>query len=155
MKKHLLFFALLFCVTLTASAQQQQQPKPQRFDPKVYQQRFELFTAEKAEFSKEEAEQFFKLFNEMKAKERLYYRQYNDIIRKTNTEQSSDKELSEKVAKMNQLQTAMANLEPEYYKKFKKIISDKKYFKFKKAEMLFQARELRERRNNNRSNNAK
>ena len=55
MKKHLLFFALLFCVTLTASAQQQQQPKPQRFDPKVYQQRFELFTAEKAEFSKEEA----------------------------------------------------------------------------------------------------
>lgn len=140
--KHILITTLLISFCLNINAQSQSQ----KFNPKVFQQRFESFTAEKAGFTKEEASQFFALYNEMKSKERLFYRQYNEILKNTHSDECDEKTISEKVAKMNQLNNESAKLEVEYYKKFKKIISDRKYFKFKKAEMLFHTKELRGRR---------
>lgn len=139
--RRLLISTLLLCTCFCMNAQSQQ-----KFNPKVFQQRFESFTAEKAEFTKEEAAKFFALYNEMKGKERSYYKQYNDLLKDTDSNDTDDKTISERVARMNQLNAESAKLETEYYKKFKKIISDRKYFKFKKAEKQFHARELRGRR---------
>lgn len=144
--KHLFISALLFCACLQTNAQQQQ-----KFDPKVFQQRFESFTAEKAEFSKEESTKFFELYNEMKGKERALYRQYTEILRHTNSTECDDKAIAAKVATLNHLDAESAKLETEYYKKFRRIISDRKYFQFKKAEMLFNSRELRGRRHNDKN----
>ena len=47
------------------------------------------------------------------------------------------------VNRMNELEIASYKLQPEYMKKLQKVISAKKYFLFKKAEMRFHSKELR------------
>lgn len=141
--KQLLITSILFCCSLTISAQQQQSQQRQRFNPKEYQQRFEAFTSERAGFTKDEAAKFFSLYNEMKDKERSYYREYNIILRETDPETVNDKTISNAVNRMNELEIARYKLQPEYMKKFQKVVSAKKYFLFKKAEMRFHSRELR------------
>lgn len=141
--KQLLITSILFCCSLTISAQHQQSQQRQRFNPKEYQQRFEAFTSERAGFTKDEAAKFFSLYNEMKDKERSYYREYNKILRETDPETVNDKTISNAVNRMNELEIARYKLQPEYMKKFQKVVSAKKYFLFKKAEMRFHSRELR------------
>lgn len=141
--KQLLITSILFCCCLTISAQHQQSQQRQRFNPKEYQQRFEAFTSERAGFTKDEAAKFFSLYNEMKDKERSYYREYNKILRETDPETVNDKTISNAVSRMNELEIARYKLQPEYMKKFQKVVSAKKYFLFKKAEMRFHSRELR------------
>ena len=130
--KQLLITSILFCCSLTISAQQQQSQQRQRFNPKEYQQRFEAFTSERAGFTKDEAAKFFSLYNEMKDKERSYYREYNKILRETDPETVNDKTISNAVSRMNELEIARYKLQPEYMKKFQKVVSAKKYFLFKK-----------------------
>jgi hypothetical protein len=104
--KQLLITSILFCCSLTISAQQQQSHQRQRFNPKEYQQRFEAFTSERAGFTKDEAANFFSLYNEMKDKERSYYREYNKILRETDPETVNDKTISNAVSRMNELEIA-------------------------------------------------
>lgn len=141
--KQLLITSLFFCCGLTLSAQQQQPQQHQKFNPKEYQQRFEAFTSECAGFTKDEAVKFFALYNEMKEKERSYYREYNKILRETKPEAMDEKAIVSAVNRMNELEIASYKLQPEYMKKLQKVISAKKYFLFKKAEMRFHSKELR------------
>ena len=143
--KQLLITTIMFCYCLTIGAQQQRPQQQQRFDPKEYQQRFEAFTSERAGFTKDEAAKFFALYNEMKDKERSFYREYNKILRETKPETVNDKNFISIVNRMNELEIASYKLQPEYIKKLQKVVSPKKYFLFKKAEMRFHSKELRRR----------
>ena len=145
--KKILFTLALCLVSVYGYAQRQE-----KFDPKEFQRKFEAFISEQANFTKEEATKFFALYNEMKDKERSNYKQYNELLKST-SENSDDKTITATVNKMYEIDQTNAKLESEYIKKIRKVISDRKYFLFKKAEMRFHSRALRERRQHSNPNN--
>lgn len=135
--KRLLFTLLLVWLTLPGFAQ--------KFSPQEYKLRFESYITEKAGLTKEEASKFFPLYQEMKDKQRVSFHEIRRITHRTvieNTDEESFRNLNDRVCELNM---QINKVEKEYLDKFRKIISNKKFFLVKKAEADFQYRELRER----------
>lgn len=141
MKKELLILLAIVFHSTICFAQDREQRK---FNPKEFQQRFEAFTAEQAGFTKEEAAKFFAIYNQKKEQERTLYRQTNELVRKTDLKNATDKEITLALNRMTALDASKAKLEQEFTKNARKVISDRKFLLFKAAETRFQARELRE-----------
>ncbi|MCF0186908.1 MAG: hypothetical protein HUJ98_10525 [Bacteroidaceae bacterium] len=135
-----IFLSLLFtCVASLSFAQ--------HFSPKDYQKRFEAYVTKEAGLTKEEAARFFPLYREMQEKQRVYYHEMRQITHKTNTQHTSESEFRKLNDKICELNINTHKMETAYLSKFRKIISDKKYFMVRKAEESFQHRELHRNQN--------
>lgn len=133
--KRILFTAiLLFAASFTFA---------QKFSPEEYRHKFETYVAEKAELTKEESVRFFPLYQEMKDKQRMYFHEIRGITRRTdvaNTSEASFRQLNDRITELN---IEIEKVEQEYLQKFRKVISDRKYFLVRRAEASFQNQELR------------
>ncbi len=136
-----LFLSLLLCVAALAQQQRDNKGQP-RFDPKAFDQKLEGFISEKAGFSEKESQAFFKLYNEMRDKQRQQQKEINDL-KKPAASGDTDAEMSKRVLRIAELEAKSANIKTEYYKKLAKVVPGKKLHKAIVAEDMFHRELLR------------
>ena len=133
---------------LVAAAQPQRQPHDgAQFDPQKFQQMVEQTLTKAGGLTTAEAEAFFPLYNEMRAKQREIGRQIHDLKQSTPT---SSKAYADTILRIKKLQLEMAELEQEYYKRILRKVSAEKVFKMMQAEDDFHRRMVRRNRDSSR-----
>lgn len=114
-----------------------------KFSPKEFNTRFEAFATEEAKLTPKEAGQFFPLYREMKEKQRNYYKKMRVLMKNLDNAQEESR-YAQANEELIQYKTATAQMELEYLKKFRKILSDKKIFLIQKAEIRFHRQALKQ-----------
>ncbi len=118
MNRRIALFALLCFCALGAAAQQQQ-----RFKPDEFRAQLEHHIIKEARLTREEADKFFPIFNEMKEKQRQIAQKAQELKRKC---PSTDKEAQEQVNKIAELGVQQAKVEKDYYAKLLKVVPARK-----------------------------
>ena len=115
--------------------------------------RLEQFKAEKRAYlvkeiglTPAEEKQFFPLYDELQSKKFELNRNVRTEMRRISRPNTpvSEAEYAASAAAANDLPLQEALLDKEYFEKFKKILSPQKLFLYKKAEMLFAKKILKE-----------
>jgi len=144
-----IFFLLMFLSTgllFTNAQQNRQHGQNKRFDIEEYRKKRDQYLIKEVGLTNEEAKQFLPLTNElMKKKYEL-----NKAVREEGRELMKKKEKTEDeyetlLDKNLDIRIKEAQLEKEYYQKFKKVLSAEKLYKYMKAEMKFTKNFVRER----------
>lgn len=126
----------------------------QTVSPKA-QNRLEQFKAEKRAYlikeiglTPAEEKQFFPLYEELQSKKFQLNRKVREEMKRIahSTMPVSENEYAASAAAINDLPLQEALLEKEYFEKFKKILSPKKMFLYKRAEALFAKKLLKDHR---------
>ena len=126
----------------------------QTVSPKA-QKRLEQFKAEKKAYlikeiglTPAEEKQFFPLYEELQSKKFQLNRKVRGEMKRIahSTMPVSENEYAASAAAINDLPLQEALLEKEYFEKFKKILSPKKMFLYKRAETLFAKKLLKDHR---------
>lgn len=126
----------------------------QTVSPKA-QNRLEQFKAEKRAYlikeiglTPAEEKQFFPLYEELQSKKFQLNRKVRGEMKRIahSTMPVSENEYAASAAAINDLPLQEALLEKEYFEKFKKILSPKKMFLYKRAETLFAKKLLKDHR---------
>ena len=126
----------------------------QTVSPKA-QNRLEQFKAEKKAYlikeiglTPAEEKQFFPLYEELQSKKFQLNRKVRGEMKRIahSTMPVSENEYAASAAAINDLPLQEALLEKEYFEKFKKILSPKKMFLYKRAETLFAKKLLKDHR---------
>ena len=126
----------------------------QTVTPKA-QNRLEQFKAEKKAYlikeiglTPAEEKQFFPLYEELQSKKFQLNRKVRGEMKRIahSTMPVSENEYAASAAAINDLPLQEALLEKEYFEKFKKILSPKKMFLYKRAETLFAKKLLKDHR---------
>ena len=119
------------------------------------QNRLEQFKAEKKAYlikeiglTPAEEKQFFPLYEELQSKKFQLNRKVRGEMKRIahSTMPVSENEYAASAAAINDLPLQEALLEKEYFEKFKKILSPKKMFLYKRAETLFAKKLLKDHR---------
>lgn len=104
------------------------------------------FITRKVNFSVEEAQQFWPLYNEITAEQkrlRKEQRQLRHYMHK-NAKSMTDQELEDKLDKFIQIQGDEADLQANYHKRFKKVLPVRKLVMYYRTEEMFRKRVLQE-----------
>lgn len=117
-------------------AQDQKQHKP--FDREAFQAKRNAFITAEVGLTPEEAAQFIPLCDELRQK--MFdvgreCRKYSKQVRKK--EHPTDADYTRAIDECLQTRIKEAELEKEYYEKFKKILSPEKLYKYRNAEYKF------------------
>ncbi len=143
MKTKQILLTLLLCLaTVGAAAQPQKEKRGPRFNPEKYHQMLVCQITQEAQLSEQEAQDFFKLYDEMKDKQRKLQKEINQQKfrdRKT----LSDKEAQQRILKMLELEEEMADIKEDYYKKMLKKLPASKMHSAILAEDAFHRQMLR------------
>lgn len=140
------------CTSIEAQKTENTQEIEKRGAPKS-QNRFEEFKARKTAFlikevgiTKEEGDQFFPLYNELQ--EKKFHIQRDVRNKKRAIDQATESVASaiylETATAMNNAKLKEAQLDNEYFGKFKKIFSADKLYRLQVAELKFNAEALRD-----------
>ena len=124
--KRILLTLSLSLVMIGTMAQDNKRP---RFNPEEFKARLESYITQKAELSSTEAEKFFPIYHEMKAKQREVMKKVQDLKRKHPAQDTSEKKYTEIIYKIAELDEDVAEIEEEYYKKLCKAISPQKVYR--------------------------
>ena len=161
MKKHVFLtfiVAVLFnLVDMTASGQTN---RPQAFNREDFGARRNTFITTEVGLTAEEASKFIPLENEFKMKLFEVGRDCRRLMRENQDKKTmSDAEYLKQIECYLDTRLKEAQLEKEYYEKFKKILSPGKLFKYQQADAKFSRefviirRAPEDRNNGNRNNN--
>ncbi len=132
--KKLVITLLIICL---ANGVQAQEKDAQRLSQKEFRAKQEAFITQKAELNQEEASKFFPLFFELQNKKKALN---NNAWKKITPEQEagmSETQYESILDNMYDSRIRAAELDKEYYNKFKQILSAKKIYKIQQAEMRF------------------
>lgn len=139
MKTKLLSLILFITIPFFSFSQTVDKEKIEKRREEIKAQKISFIT-EKVNFTPEEAQKFWPLYNEMQEKRNKMNGEYRSL-RRENKETPNYQAINE--AKINK-NIKEAELEKEYYLKYKKILSEEKIYKLFRAEREFQ-RELLDR----------
>ncbi len=143
MKTKQIILTLLLCAaTLGASAQPPKGNRRPRFNPQQYHQMLVGHINKAAELSEQESQDFFKLYDEMKDKQRKLQKQINEQKYK-NHKNLSDKEAQQRILKMLDIEEEMSDIKEDYYKKLLKKLPASKVHRAILAEDAFHRQMLR------------
>ena len=149
MKRLLIIIIFQFCASLSIMAQ----PEKGKFNPEEFRAKLEEFITQKAEFTSTEAQTFFPIFHKMKEEQRTLQREIFTLKRIPKEASPSEKEYANKIQKICELNTKMAQIQEDYYKKLSKAVPAQKVYKAMLAEDIYHRMMLRQfnqrRRNNN------
>lgn len=141
MKKSLLFILFLLCTTLTVQAQ----PERGKFNPEEFRAKLEEFITWKADFTNTEAQTFFPIFHKMKEEQRTLQTEMFKLKRNRSEENNlSEKDYANKIQRICELNTKMAEIQESYYKKMYKAVPAQKVYKAMLAEDAFHRMMLRQ-----------
>ncbi|MBQ6747419.1 MAG: hypothetical protein IJR07_10300 [Bacteroidaceae bacterium] len=140
--KRLVF--LLTMVVAIASLNAQETRRRERMTPEQFQARQQEYLTKVAELTEQEAKEFFPLYFEMKQKQKAIQDEAWKLFREgknDNAKEGSYKEINDT---FTESQLNSARLEKSYLEQFRKILSDKKIYKIKQAEMGFRTNMVRD-----------
>ncbi len=141
MKKSLLFILFLLCTTLTVQAQ----PERGKFNPEEFRAKLEEFITRKADLTNTEAQTFFPIFHKMKEEQRTLQTEMFKLKRNRSEENNlSEKDYANKIQRICELNTKMAEIQESYYKKMYKAVPAQKVYKAMLAEDAFHRMMLRQ-----------
>lgn len=138
MKKTILLFCMLvFGVTMMAQSQQRG-----KFNPEEFKAKLESYVTSEAGFIPSEAQAFYPIYHEMKAKQRQLQRRIFRLKNNVPAENAADKDFALVIQKIKDLGVEMAQLEVNYYKKMCNAVSPQKVYKAMCAEDKFHRKML-------------
>lgn len=142
MKKTFLFIILLLCSNISMLAQQQHENR--HFNPEEFRAKLEDFIGRKAGFSSAEAQAFFPIFHQMKEEQRNLQKEIFKLKRNNPEENLPEKEYSDRIQRICDLNTKMTEIQGTYYKKLYKVVPAQKVYKAMLAEDYFHRMMLRQ-----------
>lgn len=131
MTKRIYTLITLIALTLTLCAQ----PQPGgKFNAEQFKKEQEDFITKEAHLTPQEASAFFPVFQEMQTKQRELFQKQRECWRKR---PQSDKEASQLIVTMDNLDMQMKKMQQQYHQRFCKIIPATKAYACIKAEESF------------------
>lgn len=147
MKVRILTFLVLFSVVCTSYAQQSRTGGGQQnFNLQEFQEKRAAYLREKMELTDVEFAAFIPLVNEFSKKKYELNAGRKDIRNLQHKNQKTDADYLKLIDDNIDTQLKEAQLQQEYYQKFKDVLPPSKLYKYKKADMDFMRQALRERR---------
>ncbi len=125
--------ATIAIITLTA-ASTLAQPQPSHrptMQPREFQHKIRQELTRQADFTAEEADAFFRIYNEMREQQRTLGQEIHQLKQQ---QPDTDAELSTLILTIKQKQVAMAELEHDYYKRLLKAVPPAKLLRAMRAE---------------------
>ncbi len=143
MKTKQILLTLMLCLaTIGAAAQPRKENRGPRFNPQQYHQKLVGHITHDAQLSEQEAQDFFKLYDEMKDKLRKLQKEINQL-KYRDCKKLTDKEAQQRILKMLDLEEEMADIKEDYYKKMLKKLPAGKMHRAILAEDAFHRQMLR------------
>jgi len=87
-----------------------------KFNPEEFRAKLEEFITKKAEFTSTEAQSFFPIFHQMKEEQRKLQKEIFTLKRIPKDVSPTEKEYSNKIQQICELNTKMAQVQENYYK---------------------------------------
>ncbi len=140
--RHILTAVLLCIATIGAMAHDNQNKQKARFNPEQFHRELVDFISKRAELTQDEAQRFFKLYDEMKDKQRKLQKEINRL-KYRNCKNLTDKEAQQRIMKILDLEEDMADIKEDYYKKMLKALPAAKFHRAILAEDAFHRQMLR------------
>ena len=145
MKKIFLFLFIFLC-SFSSFAQGNQK---RNFDKEAYLAKRNAFIMAEMGLTPEEAAAFIPLCNELHQKMYEAGRRCRKLSRELkHNKNASDADYLEAINEAVEADIRVAELERDYYKKFKEVLPPKKLYKYKDAEMKFTKEYMRENKKN-------
>ncbi len=130
------FVACSVVMTISASAQNGRQHP--NFDKEVYYAKRNAFITAEVGLTPQEAAEFIPLCNELQEKLFQVGRECRKLTRELKQDkEGTDADYLKAIDECVNVNMKQAQLEKEYYEKFKKILSPKKLYKYRRAEGMF------------------
>ncbi|MBR6169435.1 MAG: hypothetical protein IKQ51_01845 [Bacteroidaceae bacterium] len=149
MKKIFILIIFQLCASLSIMAQHERRS----FNPEEFRAKLEEFITQKAEFTSTEAQSFFPIFHQMKEEQRNLQKEIFTLKRIPKDATPSEKDYANKIQRICELNTKMAQIQENYYKKLSKAVPAQKVYKAMLAEDIYHRMMLRQfdqrRRNDN------
>ena len=133
----LIFYMLVFGITMMAQSQQRG-----KFNPEEFKAKLESYVTSQAGFTQSEAQAFYPIYHEMKGKQRQLQHRIYRLKNNTPTENADDKDFALIIQKIKDLGVEIAQLEVNYYKKMCNAVSPQKVYKAMCAEDKFHRKML-------------
>lgn len=131
-------FAAVLVLLSSESFAQDKNEKGRRFDREAFEAKRNAFITAEVGLTPEEAEIFIPLCNELRQKLFEAGRQNRKLARQIlKKEHPTDEEYLQLIDTSLAVEMQEAQIEKDYYEKFKKVISPEKLFKYRQAEMKF------------------
>lgn len=142
--------AFLFCSSLSLSAQEQKEEK-RKFDKEAYQAKRNAYITAEIGLTADEAGDFIPLDNEFRQKMFEIGRECRRLWRENRSkEKISDDNYLKLIDCQIDSKLKEAQIEKEYFEKFKKILSPEKLYKYQQADAKFMKEFMKEGSHNNR-----
>jgi len=108
-----------------------------RLSPEQFRAKQKEFIIQKAELTKDEANKFFPLFFELQDKKKEINDNVWKLMKKGREKDLKEEEYEKIIEDVIDSRLKSDQLEKEYYKRYKKVLSAKKIYKVQHAEMRF------------------
>ena len=133
MKRIFILIIIQLCTNLCTMAQQERW----KFNPEEFRAKLEEFITKKAEFTSAEAQTFFPIFHQMKEEQRNLQKEIFTLKRIPKDAKPSEKEYTNKIQRICELNVKMAQIQENYYKKLYKAVPAEKVYKAMLAEDIY------------------
>ena len=124
-----------------------------KFNPEEFRAKLEEFITKKAEFTSAEAQTFFPIFHQMKEEQRTLQKEIFSLKRIPKDATPSEKEYTNKIQRICELNIKIAQIQENYYKKLYKVVPAQKVYKAMIAEDIYHRMMLRQFDHRKRNNN--
>ncbi|MCR4765664.1 MAG: hypothetical protein K5856_05785 [Bacteroidaceae bacterium] len=141
MKRIVLLLTLVMGITALSA---QNTKRHERMSPEQFQQRQQEYLTKAAGLTEQEAKDFFPLYFEMKDKQKAATDEAWKLFREAKNDGAKEGSYKEILDSFAESQLTSARLEKTYLDKFRKILSDKKIYEIKQAEMGFRTNMVRD-----------
>lgn len=148
MKKIFILIIFQLCASLVMA-----QREKQNFNPEEFRAKLEEFITQKAQFTSTEAQTFFPIFHQMKEEQRSLQKEIFTLKRIPKDASPSEKDYANKIQQICELNTKMAQIQENYYKKLYKAVPAQKVYKAMLAEDIYHRMMLRQFNQRKRENN--
>lgn len=142
MRKYLLLFIGVICLTATAQEQNNHQHRP-RMTKEEMRAKQQDFLTRHADLTEEESTAFFPLYFELQDKKHEANRRVWKQARAVPHDERTEEDCNKIIDSLADVKIECATLEKEYLQKFKKILPAKKLMRVQMAEDRFQRELLR------------
>ena len=131
------FAVILVQTSFSVSAQEARKDR-KSFDKEAFEARRNAFIVTEVGLTPEEAERFIPLCDELRKKRFEVGRECRKLTKQVRSKENpTDADYNEVIDKCLEVEIKEAELEKEYYKKFKQILSPEKLYKYREAEFKF------------------
>jgi hypothetical protein len=109
----------------------------QYISPDEFRNRQKVFIEQKAELTKQESDKFFPIYFEYQNNKKELNDQIIQLVHRGKKEEISETQYKEIIEEVQKLRVAQNDLDEVYYERFQKVLSYRKIFLVRKAEMYF------------------